>query len=92
MRKGLHIIRALFPELKGMKLCGWCGEDIGATRGDWLGSYTPRAKKPRNGLFALCWSCALRCSELEGQPEFPGIFNMSKRGVDYSPSTRFRNL
>ncbi len=88
MKKGLHIIRALYPELKGMRLCGWCGEDIEATRGDWLASYSPITKEASNGIFQLCWQCALRCCELEGQPSFPAVFDMRKRGESYF--SRFR--
>lgn len=74
MKKGLHVIRALYPELSGMCLCRWCGEDIESKRGDWLGTYTPKLEHTEHGRYQLCFTCALRCSELQGQPRVTLIF------------------
>jgi hypothetical protein len=68
MRKGLHIIRALFPELEFV-VCLWCGGSLRC--GAWIGTYEPRLAKPQAGPARLCWHCALKCSELEGQPTVP---------------------
>jgi hypothetical protein len=68
MRKGLHIIRTLLPELE-VAACLWCGGTL--RNGSWVGVYEPKLAKPQAGPARLCWHCALKCSELDGQPKMP---------------------
>lgn len=79
MRKGLHIIRALFPELD-VVVCYWCGGKL--RNGAWVGIYEPRLATPQPGPARLCWSCALKCSGLEGQPKVPLHFAAQRWEVD----------
>ena len=81
MRKGLHIIRALLPELS-VRSCCWCGTglDERAAGGYWAGTYRPVFKSKPHGEKRLCWDCAMKCASLDGQPEFPFVF------ASYAPS------
>ena len=69
VRKGLHIIRAMFPELKAATLCRWCGAEPKN-----IISYRPKLKDTQHGDYQLCTNCALRCSALEGQPPVQWFF------------------
>ena len=66
-KKGIHIIRALFPEDFSRVDCWWCGKDARFNQGT---PYRPMFKWDREGSghTALCWECGLKCSELAGQP------------------------
>jgi hypothetical protein len=76
MRKGLHIIRAMFPELS-LIACAWCGKKLPC--GDWVGPYRPALKGARHGDTQLCFEHAWQCSALEGQP--PMVWHFRARGV-----------
>lgn len=71
MKKGLHIIRALFPEVQPA-VCWWCGGSIKESL--WVGQYRPVFNGPGPPFALLCWDCAHRCSQLAGQPRVPYHF------------------
>lgn len=75
MRKGLHVARAMLPEL-ALSACLWCGSTLDIPDGTvgWLGTYEPRFRETAHGLRRLCFRCACRCAELDGQPDVPMIF------------------
>jgi ribosomal protein L24E len=71
MKKGLHIIRALFPELEP-RACWWCGSSLKS--GSWIGTYRPQFAEPPHGDPEFCWTCAHKCSMLAGQARVPYHF------------------
>ncbi len=69
IRKGLHIIRAIFPELSVKTRCRWCGDETRQAV-----PYRPALKETEHGKYELCFTCSLRCSALEGQPPVSFMF------------------